>query len=184
MGTLEVTNPSTGENIGSVPTIDIEAAREMLERARRAQKRWEATPIGERARVIKRFRDLLLDRADEVCTLLSRENGGLVGALPLRQFTVRLENDRTDRLYMATQSGLVTCIREKGSGFPLYHMFPDRRPILPEFAPEAGDEKATPPAEPAEKEATPPAKPAEKKAKPPAKKKGERSAEPAEKNSA
>jgi len=75
MSTLEVTNPSTGENIGSIPMVDIDAAREALERARRAQKRWEATPIRERAQVIKRFRDLLLDRADEVCALLTRENG-------------------------------------------------------------------------------------------------------------
>lgn len=90
--------------------------------------------------------------------LLSRDNGGLIGALPLRQFSVRLENDRTDRLYMSTQSGLLVCIREKGREFPIYHMYPDRQPILPEFAPEAGDEKAEPPpAEPAEKT------PAEKK---------------------
>ncbi len=78
--------------------------------------------------------------------LLSRENGGLLGALPLRQFTVRLENDRTDRLYMATQSGLVVCIREKGHEFPIYHMYPDRQPILPEFAPEEAQPKPNPPA--------------------------------------
>lgn len=65
--------------------------------------------------------------------LLSRENGAVLGALPLRDFSIRVVNDRTDRLYLATRAGLVMCLREKGSEFPLYYKFPDRRPILPEF---------------------------------------------------
>ena len=68
--------------------------------------------------------------------LLSREDGSVQGTLPLQKFQVRLANDRTDRLYMATQDGLVICIHEKTREFPIYHLHPDRRPIAPEFAPE------------------------------------------------
>ncbi len=73
--------------------------------------------------------------------ILSRENGGEVGVLPLRSFNTRLENDRTDRLIVATETGRLLCIYEKGSEYPLYHKYPERKPILPQFAPEAPSEE-------------------------------------------
>ena len=79
--------------------------------------------------------------------ILSRENGSFVAAIPLRQFSVRLANDRTDRLYLSTPSGLVVCIRELGRPFPTYHMFPDRLPIVPEIA---GEVEADAQAQPAD----------------------------------
>jgi outer membrane protein assembly factor BamB len=66
--------------------------------------------------------------------LVDRKDGAPVGALPLRDFKMRLSNDRTDRLFLATQSGLVISIRDKNREFPLYHKHPERRPILPTFA--------------------------------------------------
>lgn len=68
--------------------------------------------------------------------VLSRRDGAFIGALPFRGFKVRYGNELTDRLYIATQSGLVVCIREIGQEFPTYHAFPERQPILPEFTPE------------------------------------------------
>jgi hypothetical protein len=56
--------------------------------------------------------------------------------LPLRDFTVRYGNELTDRIYLATSRGLVICLRENGQEFPIYHRYPERQPILPEFAPE------------------------------------------------
>ncbi|MBT4868154.1 MAG: PQQ-like beta-propeller repeat protein [Planctomycetaceae bacterium] len=66
--------------------------------------------------------------------LVDRKDGAPVGALPLRDFKMRLSNDRTDRIFLATQSGLVISIRDKNREFPLYHKHPERRPILPSFA--------------------------------------------------
>ncbi|MFO1094490.1 MAG: PQQ-binding-like beta-propeller repeat protein [Planctomycetaceae bacterium] len=66
--------------------------------------------------------------------LLSPQDGGVLGELPLRGYTQLLPNDRTNRLFMCSSDGLVICIREKGQEFPLYHKFPERRPILPELA--------------------------------------------------
>lgn len=70
---------------------------------------------------------------------MSRADGAIVGALPLRGFTVRFANELTDRLYLATNSGLTVCIREQGIEFPTYHKFPERQPILPEFAPDEAE---------------------------------------------
>lgn len=68
--------------------------------------------------------------------LLARADGALLGAIPLRPFPVRFYNDRTDRIFLASDSGLVIALRERGQQFPVYHRYPERRPILPEFAPE------------------------------------------------
>jgi outer membrane protein assembly factor BamB len=79
--------------------------------------------------------------------LVSRKDGTEIGMLPLRHYPVRPENDRTDRLFMVNETGRILCIHEKGSDYPLYHQFPDRRPILPEITPEAPagpDPAATP----------------------------------------
>lgn len=85
------------------------------------------------------------DRIGNV-VVLAREDGAVLGALPLRNFSQRLSNDRTDRLYLATQNGLVVCLRQRGAEFPTYHMYPERRPILPDFAPE-GEAPAEPAAD-------------------------------------
>ena len=85
----------------------------------------------------------LVYASDEIgnVIILSRRTGSIVGGLPLRGFSVRVANDRTDRLYLATQTGLVVCLREADQSLPLFHMFPESRPILPEFAPEEADEQ-------------------------------------------
>lgn len=74
--------------------------------------------------------------SDEIGNLLilSRFDGAITGALPLREMSVRVNNDRTDRVYLATPQGLILCLRELGSDFPKYHKFPERQPMLPEFA--------------------------------------------------
>jgi len=72
--------------------------------------------------------------------MLSRKDGSVLGTLPMRKFSIRLANDRTDRLYLATEDGLVICLHEKEREFPIYHMHPERRPIMPEFAPAEGSE--------------------------------------------
>jgi len=72
---IEVTNPATGEKIDEVRSFTSAEAREAIDRARKAQRHWRARPIKERSRVMRRFRDVLLDRSEEVCNLISRENG-------------------------------------------------------------------------------------------------------------
>ncbi len=68
--------------------------------------------------------------------ILNRADGRTLGTLPLRPFSVRLENERTDRLYLATPSGLVICLREQGSEFAHYHRYPERSPVVPDVEPD------------------------------------------------
>ncbi|HEY0984700.1 MULTISPECIES: outer membrane protein assembly factor BamB family protein [unclassified Schlesneria] len=83
--------------------------------------------------------------------MISRENGAAIGSLPLHRFVVRPSNDRTDRIYMATEAGLVICLRQTGHSYPVYHRFPDRLPLLPEITPEEGEQ--APVKEPVKEEA-------------------------------
>ena len=66
--------------------------------------------------------------------VLDRRSGSPIGTLALSHYKVHMENDRTDRLYLATTTGQIVCIRQKGRSFPIYHKHPERRPIMPEFA--------------------------------------------------
>lgn len=87
--TIEVRSPASGERIGSARSITVEEGREAIARARRAQKRWAETSIAHRADVIRRFRDVLLDRAEEVCELIARENGKVLQeALQMEVFPI------------------------------------------------------------------------------------------------
>lgn len=67
---------------------------------------------------------------------VTRSNGAISGSFPLRAFTLRVSNDRTDRIYMSTESGLVIALRLRGESLPVFHKFPDRLPIVPEVEPE------------------------------------------------
>ncbi|MEO7969973.1 MAG: succinic semialdehyde dehydrogenase [bacterium] len=68
-------DPGTGAEIGRAPlssTADVTAA---VERARSAQPSWANLSFRERRRVILRARALLLDDADQIAQLISRETG-------------------------------------------------------------------------------------------------------------
>lgn len=81
--------------------------------------------------------------------LLEAESGRLIGRLPASYYQVHAVNNRSDRIYLSTTRGQILALRETGRNYPLFHRYPERRPILPEIAPEeepAMDEAATAPA--------------------------------------
>lgn len=67
--------PATGEAIGEAPVLSAEEVRAAVRRARAAQESWALLPIEERAERILRWRDLFVERAEELIDLLSRECG-------------------------------------------------------------------------------------------------------------
>ena len=83
----------------------------------------------------------LTDNLGQV-SIFASSDGAPIGALPLKDFSIRYGNELTDRLYMATKTGLVVCLREQNKEFPTYHMFPERQPILPEFASDDADDES------------------------------------------
>jgi acyl-CoA reductase-like NAD-dependent aldehyde dehydrogenase len=72
---IEVRSPATGELIGRVKAYDAEDVAAAVARARRAQQAWGALPVEERAERLLRFRDAVVDRAEELVDVLARETG-------------------------------------------------------------------------------------------------------------
>lgn len=66
--------------------------------------------------------------------ILDRSNGRVQATLNVSQLPLRVSNERTDRIYLASPTGLVIGLRELSSDLPVYHLYPERRPILPELA--------------------------------------------------
>ncbi|MBM7454901.1 malonate-semialdehyde dehydrogenase (acetylating)/methylmalonate-semialdehyde dehydrogenase [Oceanisphaera litoralis] len=73
--TLDVYNPSTGQVCSQLCMGDQSLVAEAVAVARAAFPAWRDTPPARRARVMFRFKQLLEDRADDICALISEEHG-------------------------------------------------------------------------------------------------------------
>jgi len=74
-GSIQSVNPNTGEILGSVPVCSGEQVRAAVARARAAQPAWAARTLRDRIRVMEQIREALVDHADEIISLVSREMG-------------------------------------------------------------------------------------------------------------
>ena len=72
---LTVRAPFTGEVVASLPAATPADVRAAFARARTAQPAWAARPFYERARVFKRYHDLVLERHEEALDLVQLESG-------------------------------------------------------------------------------------------------------------
>nr|WP_083849634.1 NAD-dependent succinate-semialdehyde dehydrogenase [Idiomarina xiamenensis] len=70
-----VTNPATGETISEVADGTAEHAERAIEVAARAFKTWRATPAAERARLLRRWYQAMLDNQQALAELMSAEQG-------------------------------------------------------------------------------------------------------------
>src|ERR1700753_39908 len=73
--TLQSRSPTTGEIIGSVPTITPDEVQGVVDEVARIQPAWAQLRPKDRARYMLRAADALLDELDEVAELLVREQG-------------------------------------------------------------------------------------------------------------
>ncbi|MGI9088761.1 MAG: CoA-acylating methylmalonate-semialdehyde dehydrogenase [Chthoniobacterales bacterium] len=74
-GTSPVFNPSRGETIAEVPMCGAEVVNDAVEAAAAAFPAWRDTPAIERARLFFRYRQLIEENFDRICTSVSREHG-------------------------------------------------------------------------------------------------------------
>lgn len=74
-GTTACHAPFTGEKLADLPLAAPEDVTEAFARAREAQQEWAARPVRERAAVLLRFHDLVLERQREVLDLIQLETG-------------------------------------------------------------------------------------------------------------
>ncbi|WP_214369614.1 aldehyde dehydrogenase family protein [Pseudonocardia sp. H11422] len=72
---LEVENPATEEVIGSITQASASDVDTAVAAARAAFPSWAATPVAERAALLRRVRDVIVERADHFADLVNREQG-------------------------------------------------------------------------------------------------------------
>ena len=73
--TVEVTNPATGETIGTVPRLGADETRRAIEAANAAYPAWRGKTAKERAGVLRKWFDLMLANLDDLAVLMTAEQG-------------------------------------------------------------------------------------------------------------
>src|SRR6201998_1881731 len=69
-GTIPVTNPATGETLGTVPRMGAEETRQAIEAADKALPAWRAKTAKERAQILRRMYDLMMANQEDLATLM------------------------------------------------------------------------------------------------------------------
>ena len=72
---FDVTNPATGELVGSVPHGSEEDVSAAIDAAAEALEGWKSLPAIERARVLRRAADVIRERIDEIAAVMTAEQG-------------------------------------------------------------------------------------------------------------
>jgi len=73
--TIEVTNPATGETLGTIPKMGAAETRRAIEAANQAYPQWRAKTAQERAQILRRWSDLLLENQEDLAILMTAEQG-------------------------------------------------------------------------------------------------------------
>ncbi|TWD50689.1 succinate-semialdehyde dehydrogenase/glutarate-semialdehyde dehydrogenase [Agrobacterium vitis] len=73
--TFDVTNPSTGDVVATLPDMGRSETARAIDAAYKAQKLWAAKTGKERAGVLRKLFDLLVANADDLATILTMEMG-------------------------------------------------------------------------------------------------------------
>jgi succinate-semialdehyde dehydrogenase/glutarate-semialdehyde dehydrogenase len=72
---LEVINPADGTRLGTVPDMGREETRRAIEAAHGAFAGWRALTARERARILRRWHDLVLENLEDLARLMTLEQG-------------------------------------------------------------------------------------------------------------
>ena len=73
--TFPVVDPATGETIADVPRMGAEETRRALAAAERALPAWKSRPAKERAQILRRLSDLMLEHQEDLARLMVTEQG-------------------------------------------------------------------------------------------------------------
>jgi succinate-semialdehyde dehydrogenase/glutarate-semialdehyde dehydrogenase len=74
-GALDVKNPATAEKLGSIPNMGAAETRRAIAAAAAALPAWKARTAKERAVILRRWFDLMLEHQDDLATLMTAEQG-------------------------------------------------------------------------------------------------------------
>jgi len=73
--TLAVTNPATGEQIGTVPLMGAAETRRAIDAANAAWPAWRKKAAKERAAILRKWNDLILENTEDLAQLMTAEQG-------------------------------------------------------------------------------------------------------------
>lgn len=73
--TFPVRDPASGEILGTVPALDATDMAPAIETATVAQREWARWPAADRASVLMRWHDLMLEHREDLALLMTREQG-------------------------------------------------------------------------------------------------------------
>ncbi|CAH0441173.1 NAD-dependent succinate-semialdehyde dehydrogenase [Ralstonia pseudosolanacearum] len=74
-GTCDVTDPATGRVIGTVPAMGAAETRRAIEAAQTAQRAWRKVTARERAKILRKLADLMLEHQQDLARILTAEQG-------------------------------------------------------------------------------------------------------------
>ena len=73
--TRDVTDPATGRKIGTVPGMGVAETRRAIDAAQVAQRAWRKVPARERAKILRKLADLMMDHQQDLAAILTAEQG-------------------------------------------------------------------------------------------------------------
>ncbi|WCM24102.1 NADP-dependent succinate-semialdehyde dehydrogenase [Paraburkholderia bryophila] len=73
--TFEVKNPATGDTIATVPRMGTAETRRAIDTANAAWPAWRATTAKQRAVILRKWHDLMMENADDLAKILTTEQG-------------------------------------------------------------------------------------------------------------
>jgi len=74
-GTLSVRNPSTGQTVARVPRMNGSATKHAIAQAQEALSAWRTHPAQERAYILRRWHDLMIENQDDLAIIMTAEQG-------------------------------------------------------------------------------------------------------------
>jgi succinate-semialdehyde dehydrogenase/glutarate-semialdehyde dehydrogenase len=72
---IDVTNPATGEKLGTVPKMGAEETRRAIEAAEEAFSSWRRTTAYEKSQVLRRWFDLMMEHKEDLSIIMTAEQG-------------------------------------------------------------------------------------------------------------
>ena len=124
-GEISVLAPFTETELATIPVASQTDVHRAVEVARAAQTRWARTSVRERAAVLSRFHDLLVDRADLAMDLIQLE----AGKARIPAFEEVYDTIATTRYYLSTGPGLLKRKRRAVSFPVLSKAYEYRHPV-------------------------------------------------------
>ncbi|MFS2015106.1 NAD-dependent succinate-semialdehyde dehydrogenase [Massilia sp. CT11-108] len=73
--TVPVINPATGATLGTVPHMGAQETRRAIDAAQAAWPAWRKKTARERALILRKWNDLMLDNADDLAAIMTAEQG-------------------------------------------------------------------------------------------------------------